>query len=67
MKSISNYSKSYHNSHSPLICPRCGSPLNRIGAGRKPGEGSIACGECKKFIRWLSSRELKELLKGGEA
>jgi transposase-like protein len=41
------------------VCPHCASPERRIGAGRKPGEASLHCRECKRFIQWLSASELK--------
>lgn len=48
-------------------CPHCGSTTTRIGAGRKPQEASLHCGDCKRFIRWVSASELNRLAKGGEA
>ena len=50
-------------------CPHCGdtSPP-RTGAGRKPGEASLHCASCKRFIRWISANELSFIArKGGEA
>lgn len=38
-------------------CPRCGSTTPRTGAGRKPGEASLICSNCKRFVRWLSASE----------
>lgn len=48
-----------------LCC--CGNNLARLGAGRKPHESSLHCNRCKKFIRWVSSAELKCLVRGGES
>ncbi len=49
------------------IYPRCGSPSSRTGAGDQPGEASLHCSNCKRFIRWISANELKTLAqKGGK-
>lgn len=53
--------------HLESPCSKCGGITGKIGAGRKPGESSIVCGACRKFLRWISPIELKALIKGGEA
>jgi hypothetical protein len=46
---------------SPEICPQCGSSSLSCGAGRKPGEMSLKCGECKVFIGYRNVEKLKRL------
>jgi hypothetical protein len=47
-------------------CPHCGdtSPP-RTGAGRKPGEASLHCASCKRFIQWIGVAELRALAQKG--
>lgn len=47
------------------LCPQCGSPQTKLGAGKKPREASLLCANCGKFIRWIGAAELNALLKGG--
>ncbi|HEY9652298.1 MAG TPA: hypothetical protein V6C95_16685 [Coleofasciculaceae cyanobacterium] len=47
------------------LCPQCGSPQTKLGAGKKPREASLLCANCGKFIRWIGAGELNALLKGG--
>lgn len=42
-------------------CPSCGNHKGKIGAGKKPGESSLICDNCGKFIKWLSAKEFKKL------
>jgi hypothetical protein len=39
-------------------CSQCGGTQTRTGAGRKPGEASLHCRECKRFLRWIAATEL---------
>lgn len=41
----------------------CGSRFGRTGAGRKPGEASLHCAQCRKFIQWIGASELKSVRK----
>jgi hypothetical protein len=40
-------------------CSGCGGTTGKIGAGRKPGEVSLHCAGCKRFLRWIAASELK--------
>jgi transposase-like protein len=55
--SITNYGKNYHNP----TCPQCGSANLSTGAGRKPGEMSLRCSECKAFIGYRDIGKLRRL------
>ncbi len=45
----------------------CGNLIAKIGAGRRAKEVSLACSECKQFIGWCPSNQLKKLAAlGGE-
>ena len=44
-------------------CPRCGSTSFSAGAGRKPGEMSLRCSECKAFIGYRDVGKLQRLQK----
>lgn len=37
----------------------CGSIIGKLGAGRKPGESSLSCSECRKFIEYRPIEKLK--------
>jgi hypothetical protein len=41
----------------------CGSSVGKFGAGRKPGELSISCRNCGKFIEYSPIQKLKQLHK----
>jgi hypothetical protein len=75
-KRISNDARGSLASHSilpaklpqnPDPCPHCGSQNIILGAGKKPGETSRRCGDCKHFLgysplaRLKKSRKRKEL------
>lgn len=45
----------------------CGNLTGKLGAGKKPGEASLLCDKCRAFIAWLSDRQTKALMRGGEA
>jgi hypothetical protein len=42
-------------------CPQCGSANFSQGAGLKPGQISLRCGECKAFIGYKNLQKLKKL------
>jgi len=42
-------------------CPHCGSANLSKGAGLKPGQMSLKCGECKAFLGYKNLQELKKL------
>jgi hypothetical protein len=46
-------------------CLNCGDTSTRIGAGKKPGQSSLHCSGCKRFIAWVSAGELSGKGKGG--
>jgi hypothetical protein len=51
-----------------LPCPRCGSTLRKLGAGKQPGEASLLC-QCGRFVKWLNASQVKAIasqLKGGQ-
>ena len=53
-------------SQKPLVegretCPHCGSADLSTGAGLKPGQMSLKCGECKAFLGYKNLQELKKL------
>lgn len=53
-----------------LPCSGCGSQERKLGAGKAPGEASLLCSECEKFIKWVSGSELiaisSQLNQGGK-
>jgi transcription elongation factor Elf1 len=44
-------------------CPNCGSTSLLTGVGRKPGEMSIRCSECKAFAGYKNLEKLQRLQK----
>lgn len=63
--SIPNYGEIiYHNSSQPnSTCPRCGKENLKSGAGKKPGQESIGCGDCGEFLGYSPVKRLKRLRK----
>jgi len=53
--SIPNYGNFYHN-----YCSRCSSTNLKSGAGRKAGEESYRCGDCKQFLGYSPLARLKQ-------
>ncbi|NES18577.1 MAG: hypothetical protein F6K41_06515 [Symploca sp. SIO3E6] len=60
--------KSGKNLNNPSIipenapkCPHCGSTSFKSGAGLKPGQESIHCQDCKKFIGYRNILPIKRL------
>jgi hypothetical protein len=49
-----------------LPCSSCGSTSRRLGAGKVPGGASLRCGECDRFIKWLTPGEVAKLEARGE-
>lgn len=45
----------------PENCPHCGSANLSTGAGLKPGQMSLRCGECKRFIGYRNLEKLQRL------
>ncbi|MBW4549294.1 MAG: hypothetical protein KME25_33535 [Symplocastrum torsivum CPER-KK1] len=48
------------------ICPHCQSSSLIIGAGKKPGEESRRCGDCKTFLGYSPLPKLKKARKRKE-
>jgi hypothetical protein len=46
---------------SPRRCDHCGSENLKIGAGRKGGEQSIHCADCRKFLEYQPISQLRRL------
>jgi hypothetical protein len=42
------------------ICPHCGSGNLKIGAGKKPGDESRRCNNCKHFLGYSPLAKLKK-------
>ncbi|MCA1993591.1 MAG: hypothetical protein LDL41_16340 [Coleofasciculus sp. S288] len=42
-------------------CAQCGSKERKLGAGKEPHSASLRCGECDRFIKWVSKRELARI------
>lgn len=42
-------------------CLHCGSTETRTGAGRKPQEASLHCASCKRFIAWVTLKQLRTI------
>ena len=42
-------------------CPQCGSANLSKGAGLKPGQVSLKCGECRAFVGYQNLQKLKKL------
>jgi DNA-directed RNA polymerase subunit RPC12/RpoP len=42
-------------------CPHCGSANLSKGAGLKPGQMSLKCGECKAFLGYKNLQQLEKL------
>jgi hypothetical protein len=53
----------YEQSTPNPICPHCGSKNIIIGAGKKPGEESRRCGDCKHFLGYTPLAKLKKARK----
>jgi transposase-like protein len=57
----SKQSKALSERRSPQdICPHCQSSNLIVGAGKKPGEESRRCGDCKKFLGYSPVSRLKK-------
>jgi hypothetical protein len=48
-----------------LPCSACGSTHRKLGAGKGPHSASLRCGQCDRFIKWVSKSELEKLNQGG--
>jgi hypothetical protein len=46
---------------SDIPCTNGGSTERKLGAGKAPGEASVLCSECGKFIKWLTSGEVAKI------
>jgi transposase-like protein len=55
--SIAHYGKDYHKH----TCPKCRSSNLATGAGKRPGQMSLRCSECKAFIGYKNLQKLKKL------
>ena len=68
---MKNDSHSHHTliSHNLLTieksCPRCNGQNLKSGAGKRPGEQSIHCRDCRKFICYQPVRKPKKRRKPG--
>lgn len=49
-----------------FICSQCGSTSRQMGAGKGPHSASLRCGECGKFIKWISASEVAQFNNGGQ-
>jgi predicted RNA-binding Zn-ribbon protein involved in translation (DUF1610 family) len=54
--SVTHYGRDYHKP----ICPKCGSTSVATGAGRKLGQMSLRCSECKHFLGYSPLAKLKK-------
>jgi len=41
-------------------CPQCDNQAAKVGAGRRPGESSLGCSKCKRFIKWIPNELLEK-------
>lgn len=57
------FSKGETRSPEHCRCPQCGSENLKSGAGRKPGEESRHCKDCKQFLGYHMLPKLKRLRK----
>jgi hypothetical protein len=46
-------------------CPQCGSQAKKLGVGKGPHSASLRCGECDRFIKWISKAQLIKIQNQG--
>jgi hypothetical protein len=45
-----------------VICPKCGCPEGKLGAGKGPHAASWRCARCDRWLAWVSKREFGDMI-----